>query len=725
MENILSSSDVEDVLNLIDDGFLFEKFSQEFLAGRLGYKFIASGGIKDRGIDGLEYVSEIESKNKSIFQMSIDKRPNIKIKDTIDKLSENNIAFTTLYYVTNIEVKNKDQLIDDFEENNDVNLRIYDGAWISNNANHNQATIHVLNSFISQHLRQYQKPGSGLIVNDYLKDPKLYVYLMQQMESNEEIDDLNKKLIDSLIVYSLRDTDPDKKELLSALEIVSEVKNLLKFDIERIQSKVNKRLSVLSKKPNKIINHHTAIKKYCLPYETRVRIIADNAKNKKRHEAFIKEAIGIIKKNLKGEGVSVRDVAALLERTLEKIYYKQGLEFSEFLMNGGCKETFESSLHETVAEIVNDSSIIEKNINKVKSAVVISIRELLYSSSIETKNYLRSLSRTYQMLFLLKCEPKIVDYFQSMAGDMKIFVCTSILIPALSEIYLEPQNQRYWSLLKSAKLRGVKLMINETILDELDFHIKRSKYIFDNEYENNIDFYSDGSSDLVDQILVRAYIYALKEGKVTTYDNFLSNYITINGSQTKQELVDFLSEELGIEFISDSEHKIEIDESDFEDLVHEVTKYKKSEEKAKADARLILTIYSLRSKNNESKSSLYGYKTWWLSSDTITHKSVSNLFKDKYPVSCYMRPDFLYNYISFTPVQENIKTAYNNIFPNMLGVQISNHVSPGISSSIRKAISSHDGKLSGRIKAQIRSLVDDLKTNPDMKYKEQLKSFFQ
>lgn len=90
-----------------------------------------------------------------------------------------------------------------------------------------------------------------------------------------------------------------------------------------------------------------------------------------------------------------------------------------------------------------------------------------------------------------------------------------------------------------------------------------------------------------------------------------------------------------------------------------------------------------------------------------------------------MRPDFLYNYISFTPVQENIKTAYNNIFPNMLGVQISNHISPSISSSIRRAINSHDGKLGGRIKAQIRSLVDDLKTNPDLKYKEKLKSFFQ
>jgi len=538
---------------------------------------------------------------------------------------------------------------------------------------------------------------------------------------------LSEKLIDSLILYSLRDTDPAlrKYKLFSSEEIAGEVKSLMKFEIERIQSKINKRLIFLSKKPNRKINHHTDINKYCLPYETRLQILADNAKNKISHKAFIYEAENIIRKNLKGEGVCVKDVAGLLESTLEKIYYKQGLEFSEFLLNGGCKDTFESNLYETVSEIVNNSNIIDKNSNKVQSALVMSIRDLLYSSSIDAKSYLRSLSRTYQMLFLLKCEPKIVDYFKSMAGDMRIFVCTSILIPALSEIYLDPQNQRYWSLLKSAKLRGVKLMINETILNELNFHINRSKYIYETEYENNIGFYSDGSADLVDQILVRAFIYALKEEKIKTYDQFLSNYITVNGSQTKQELIDFLAEELGVEFISDNECKVDIDQSDFDALVQEVARYKKSEEKAKADAKVILTIYSLREKNSESKSSLHGYKTWWLSSDTITHKAVSTLFNEKYPVSCYMRPDFLYNYISFTPAKENVKDAYKNIFPNMLGVQISNHIAPEISASIRSAINSHSNQLDGRRRAKIRALVDELKSNPNLKYRNRLKSFFQ
>lgn len=89
----------------------------------------------------------------------------------------------------------------------------------------------------------------------------------------------------------------------------------------------------------------------------------------------------------------------------------------------------------------------------------------------------------------------------------------------------------------------------------------------------------------------------MKEKKATTYDQFLSNYLTVDGAQTKQELIDFLSEEIGIEFVSDSDCEVDINQSDFDDLVKEVAKYKKSEEKAKADAKIILTIYALREGN--------------------------------------------------------------------------------------------------------------------------------
>lgn len=80
MDDLLDPSDVQDVLHLIEDGFLFERFAQEFLAARLGYKFISSGGLKDRGIDGLQYASEIDSTKKVFFKLALIKSHQLKLK---------------------------------------------------------------------------------------------------------------------------------------------------------------------------------------------------------------------------------------------------------------------------------------------------------------------------------------------------------------------------------------------------------------------------------------------------------------------------------------------------------------------------------------------------------------------------------------------------------------------------------------------------------------------
>ncbi|MCE9730944.1 hypothetical protein [Pectobacterium sp. IFB5596] len=729
MENqSVHAEDVMDMLAVIDDGFLFENFSQEFLSARLGYKFLSSGGIKDRGIDGLEYASEDANRPTSIFQITIDKKSEQKLIDTLDKLRDNSINYSRLTYVTSVEVKNKDKLIDMSNDDYGINLRIFDAKWIADNCNDSPATQSVIINFISRHLREMQKPGKEFVVNDFVKDPRLYVFLMQQIGRSSHEGNLNDKLIDSLILYSLRDTDPDKYILMTSDQIESAVREMFDFEVERLRSKINKRLKSLSKKPNKKINHHTRDNddSYCLPYETRLKIIADNSKDKILYNSFMDEAESVLRTKLKDEEVQIKKLPEILKKIVELIYYQQGLEFSDFLLNGGGSDLFESNLSDTVDLVLDASNIIDKNRNRVKSALIMAIRDIVYSGSPQAKEYLKSLSKTYLMLFLMKCDPHIISYFQQMAGKMRIFVCTSILVPAFSEVYLEDQNKRYWSLLKSAKSRGVRLLVNDTILDELLYHIKNSYRVFQDNYKDNIDQFISGSEEFVDQILIRSFLYAKNENKVNSYELYLDNFVSINSPLAKQELIDFLNEEFGIDYVSSStnEMKVNIDNNDLITLVNELSSVKGSAAKARADANLILTIYALRDMHGETKSSLEGYKTWWLSSDTATHRTVSRLFKQKYPVSCYMRPDFLYNYISFTPPKNKINALYENTFPNLLGVQISNHVSSDIGRQVRQLIIGHGEKSSGRVKAKIRQLSDELKTNTGLDYEDKLISFF-
>jgi hypothetical protein len=61
----------EFAVSKIDDGFIFERFIQEYLSQVLGYDFVPAGGIKDRGIDELDHIFYAQKYERNIYQMSI------------------------------------------------------------------------------------------------------------------------------------------------------------------------------------------------------------------------------------------------------------------------------------------------------------------------------------------------------------------------------------------------------------------------------------------------------------------------------------------------------------------------------------------------------------------------------------------------------------------------------------------------------------------------------
>ena len=210
-------------------------------------------------------------------------------------------------------------------------------------------------------------------------------------------------------------------------------------------------------------------------------------------------------------------------------------------------------------------------------------------------------------------------------------------------------------------------------MDELLSHLQMIKNKYYCFYHPMEDVYVDETNVLfIDEIMIRAYYYAKLNNCVDSFDNFLNNFISPElGPNVKRELTVYLKEELGITFVSKNQWNIKIDEEEVSQLVEELSE-KKNEIKARNDAEMILSLYALREKNNEtSDTGILGYKTWWLSQDTSTYKAMDKCFGTKYPVSCYIRPDFVYNYITLSPSTEDINKMYDQLFPTMLGVNLS------------------------------------------------------
>jgi hypothetical protein len=636
-------------------------------------------------------------------------------------------VFSRLVYVTNRKINNAERLIDEVFEKLKIHLTIYDIRWFSTHSNQSEKTIKSYQIFVDTYLHEYSKPGHYQTIANLDSDSRLYVFLGQQFDDNRVDLKLDDLLADTLILYALEGTDPDKENLKNEIQIKDSIKKYLKFDPQLIDQKISERLRFLTKKPNKKINFHTKELAYCLPYETRTEIEQRNLKDEILFNSFFQETQETIKKYFVDVDVRVKDIESLITKVFNKIFLRQGLEFSNFVLKGDSNSVMEQNLNDVISSAVDESSVIISNKEKVKTALHLAIRDIVYNGSENQLRFLKSLSNTYLMMFLLQWEPKLSTYFQTLASSLKVFVDNSIIIPALSEYYLEEGNRRHWNLLIGAKKAGISMFINETLLSELVAHLRMVRNKYYSLFNQMEMYYSNDEYELlfIDEILIRSYFYAKSKNQINDFDSFIETFVDSELKTAKEELIVYLKETFGITYISNEMWDIKIDEDEKAKLAETLSHKKDVDIKADNDAEMMLAIYHLRNKNGESSDSgIFGYKTWWLSKDTSTYKALLQCFgQDKYPVSCYIRPDFIYNYIALKPTSEEVNNAFNEIFPTMLGVNLSYHMPKEVSQTVQSKIKEYHLKPAVRVKQTLKILSDKLKSDPSLKNRNSVEHF--
>jgi hypothetical protein len=713
-------------ISKITDGNLFERFAQDMLCQIIGIEFIPIGRTGDRAIDGLEHCSRLKTDGKTIYQISIEKNAKTKIRDTILILKKNGITCERLFYATNLLVEDQDVLEEQIYREHGIVVRCRDRAWFRGNVNKSSGTVRTYQIFIDSYYHEYSEPGKSSIITDFVGDPRLYIFLRQQWEEYGHATRLDDLLVDSLVLFALEGTDPEKMIFMSRDEIFEKIASIVSFPPKLIEAKLEDRLDVLSKKPRRI-NHHHTIDKYCLPYDTRLKLEEQNLEDRALYEIFIDSAEQRLRRTLSAADIKVKDVLSLLETTFNMIFKQQGLEFSDFIIKAENSDAVEKSLPDIISIVVDSSSVIPPNRVAVKGALLSTIREIVYRGTHEEHTFLRRLAQSYMMLFLVQCDPKISAYFSSLASKLKVFVCTSILIPALSEFPLREIHRRHWNLLVNANYAGVQLLINRVILQELLGHIRIALKLYEEEYRGSEHVYSNESAiPYIKEILLRSYFYSLANGQIWSFEQFIDNFVTPRGSPDtmEEEMIDWLHNQYGIRYVEDKELGVTVDPADLSRLTAELKPHKRSEQQAGNDAQTILSVYALREKNNEKgQGNIFGYRTWWLSKDTTTQLAVTKCFGDRYPISCYIRPDFLLNYISLAPTPVQADLVFDRMFPTMVGVTLSHHVPDEVSDRVHRAIKEHATKDPSRISALLRRLSDQLKTDQKTVNRKQLEHY--
>lgn len=677
---------VEVVFEEIKSGTLFEKLANELMSAIQGTSFVPVGGIHDKGIDGLEYVCEKDSdlRRKKIYQFSIRHDPKQKIRETIKTLKSNEIEFSQLIYGTNRVVKNQHEIIDDIVSAEDVFLQICDLNWFATNINHNPRAIEVFNRFVEENIHFDNRPVRGFELFN-VRDPRIYVYLRQIVDRSDENRKLDEILIDTLIIMALEGTDSTKRLFMSKSEVLREIQAIRGFDQEWLRKTVSDRLEFFATKPRQV-RHHRREEVYCLPYETRCDLEICRRNDEKLYEGFMNESLSMLETELCESDVDMCVARKLFEKTFHEIFHQQGLEFSEFLANRNGATSLDKSLQDIVNKLIEDSNVNATSVNRLEQALLKTVRDIVYHGSTTQLEFLRRLSSTYRMLFLMQCDPKLASFFEEMSKKLVIYVDTSILIPAFSEYFLKKRNQRHANLLRCARDAGIALKVTNIVLTELAAHFHGLKRTFGNEYENYEHLFRDSwKIQFIDDMLIRAYFHANHAGKIDDFRSYYETFVTWNSSNAVGELIEWVRAEFDIEYEDISNQELRIDPDEADELFRRLRKYKPTDEQTQSDVSQLLHIYAIREKNNElGKGGAFGYNTWWLTSDTSSQRAFSDMDKSHTRNNPYIRADFLYNFIDLAPSKRAVKRIYEKVFPTLLGVNISYFVPEQIRKSFLK-----------------------------------------
>lgn len=715
-------------------GLDFEKFANAFLPAILGIEFVPTGGIHDGGADAFQGTGILESTKVGIFfQASTQQDHKAKIRHTVSRLRKFGRVPKSLTYITSQPIITADVDEDALSSELDVFIRIRPRSWIVNNINQSSITVAAYTSFLESHVAFIHETGGATFIENpkHLQSRAVCVFLGQEAERRRSNSPLIESVADSLILWSLNETDPNNNIFLTRVEMISKIEGTLPTAKHFIRGVIDHRIKVLSSKGNvtgREVRHYRAEDKFCLPYETRRVIEQENTEDEYFKIEILKE-FELAAKNLAGDDadpkLSFSEIARIAILSIERTFESTGLELAAFLSE---EESYSECppISDHIDLVIQEKGVSGSLALQYKDFAMSVVREAFYESTELQRVYFSKISRTFALLFSLRADPRIVEYFQSMAGKFELMVGTDILIRALSEQYLKKEDQMTCNLLNILIDSGSKLFLCEPVLEEVHSHLEITDWEFKNYFSAQEPHINLDIARHASKILIRSYFYAkLRPVKGMTGPSGWKSHIGqfcdykklhSQSGEGKQQLGQYLSDRFDMEFLSNEDLQSFASEQRVSELAKHIKPIKKDDILAVNDARMILSVYGKRKDRNQNHhANPYGFSAWWLTHETRIQSATSKIIKEQ-GAKYIIRPDFILNFISLSPTMEEVRQTHRKVMPTLLGIKLSNRMREDIFHDAMQKISEALAIDESRAKVLMGDLSNKLKGDSFKQY---------
>ena len=622
----------------------------------------------------------------TFYQISIQENHKVKIRHTVTRLRESGRKPTSLDYVTAQTIKMLDKDEGSLIQETGVFVRIRDAKWIITNINHSNATIAAFVNFLKPYLAFLGNVGAATFIErpKHLGSRAVCVFLGQEVARRRSKSKLIESVSDSLILWSLEGTDPDKGILTTRESILQRIEGVLPTAKHFVHGVLNSRLKVLSSKNNSTgreIRWYKKTDEFCLPYETRQLVEQENVED----ESLKAHVLGEFEEYAQelNEKISPRATARIVHRAIELTFEGQGLELAAFLEEGaGVYE--ELAISDRVDEAVQEARVTGEEALVTKEVALAAIRKAFYESTKNQRRYFSKLSRTYSLLFSLRADPRIVEYFQSMSSNLILLVGTDILIQALSERYLREEDQMTCNMLNILKDAGANLILAQPVIEEIHSHLENTDWEFQNDFMATEEYVSIDIARHSPKVLIRAYFRARLQppqgvDRPQGWKSFIEqicDYAVLHNRRGRDQIRKYLSEKFNLKFMNKEDIEKLVSRDKVQKLADrlEIIRSERKRVLAENDAKMVLSVYGKRQAiGEEHKVNPYGYRTWWLTHETRVREATFDLVREQ-GSQYIMRPAFLLNFIALSPTTEEVRRAHEAVFPTLLGIKLSNRM---------------------------------------------------
>lgn len=714
------------------EGTPFELFCNDFFPAIAGGSYVPLGGYKDGGADAFEEpIHEREGGVETFYQASVERNAEAKIDRTISRLKQFGRDPRRLIFLTPHVLKHVDRLEDELTQKHDATITIRDGNYIAAHVNDDANTVRAF----EDHLRHYTDFLKGVGASNLVsksanvKNPAVYVFLSQELDRRRGDEGLVDSVTDTLALWALEGTDPDEGILRTADEVMQRIQAELPAVVKLVKKRMQRRLEHLARKDRedgRAVRWHRRENAFCLPHETRRLIEAENAQD----EALRLDVLRLFEERASGlphEGLGVvglTDVANVALRALEITFEREGLEFAAFLQDSD-REGEYVTISDSVRAALEALGFSGKRGQMLGQCAFGVLRETFYASTSLERDYLQRLSRTYALLFTLNTDPRLVRFFEEMAGTFYLYVGTDVIVKALSEHLLATGDQPTRNTLHLASKLGAELVLTGPALEEVVGHLRACDFEYRNHVEGREANLSMAEARSAPHILLRSYLYSQvapsdRGGRQPrnwqAFINQFCSYAELHKPGAVDDVRRFLQNSFGMKF-RDREALQELSTSEAvarlaTALAEDKAQWQKPDvahKVAENDALVALAVYGHRRKRQEhSAASEFGYETWWLTGETSIVRHTRDLVK-RHCARYIMRPEFLLSFLALAPTAQEARESFANVFPSLLGIQLSKRMAPDAFHKLMDRVGAAEEMDDARRAAAIARISDELK----------------